>query len=50
MKIVVYWFYYLTYGFLPFGGKLLVSDIFKGISGKLVKKFEKVLATPEIKC
>ena len=28
--------------FLPFEGKLLVSDIFKGISGKL-KKFEKLL-------
>ena len=49
MKIVVHWFYYLTF-FLPFQGKLLVSDIFKGISGKLVKKFEKVLTTPEIRC
>ena len=48
MKIVLYWFYYLTY--LNHLKGTVVSDIFKGISGESVKNFEKVLASPEIRC
>ena len=43
MKIVLYWFYYLTYL-----NHLKGTVLFEGISGESVKNFEKVLASPEI--